>query len=40
MEEQMDVIIGVEPHMASLHAFAVDDREQELAQLSVRATRS
>ena len=36
----MDVIIGVDPHKASHHAFAVDDREQELAQLSVRATRT
>src|ERR1700712_3073305 len=36
----MEVIIGVDPHKASHHAFAVDDREQELAQLSVRATRT
>jgi transposase len=36
----MNVIIGVDPHKASHHAFAVDDREEELAQLSVRATRT
>ena len=36
----MDVIIGIDPHKASHHAFAVNDREVELAQLSVRATRS
>jgi len=36
----MDVIIGIDPHKASHHAFAVSDREVELAQLSVRATRT
>ena len=36
----MDVVIGVDPHKASHHAFAIDDREVELAQLSVRATRT
>ncbi len=36
----MNVIIGIDPHKASHHAFAVDDREVELAQLSVRATRT
>jgi hypothetical protein len=35
----MEVVIGVDPHKASHHAFAIDDREAELAQLSVRATR-
>jgi transposase len=36
----MDVIIGVDPHKASHHAFAVDDREVEVAQISVRASRT
>lgn len=36
----MNVIIGVDPHKASHHAVAVDDHEQELAQISVRATRT
>lgn len=36
----MEVVIGIDPHKASHHAFAVDDREVELAQLSVRATRT
>lgn len=36
----MEVVIGIEPHKTSHHAFAVDDREVELAQLSVRATRT
>ena len=36
----MNVIIGVDPHKATHHAFAVDDHEQELAQISVRATRT
>ena len=35
----MNVVIGIDPHKASHHAFAVDDRELELSQLSVRATR-
>jgi transposase len=35
----MDVVIGIDPHKASHHAFAVDDREVELSKLSVRATR-
>ena len=33
----MNVIIGVDPHKASHHVVAVDDQEQELAQVSVRA---
>ena len=36
----MDVIIGVDPHKASHHVFAVDDHEAELAQVSVRASRA
>jgi transposase len=36
----MNVVIGIDPHKASHHAFAVDDREVEVAQLSVRATRN
>jgi transposase len=36
----MDVIIGVDPHKASHYAVAVDDREEELAQVSIRATRT
>ena len=36
----MHVIIGVDPHKASHHAFAVDERETEVAQLAVRATRT
>ena len=36
----MNVIIGVDPHKASHHVVAVDDHEQELAQVSVRATRT
>ena len=36
----MEVVIGIDPHKASHHAFAVDEREVELAQLSVRATRT
>ena len=35
----MEVMIGVDPHKATHHAFAVDDGEVELAQLSVRASR-
>ncbi|MDJ0771421.1 MAG: IS110 family transposase [Ilumatobacter sp.] len=35
----MEVMIGVDPHKASHHAFAVDDGEVELAQVSVRASR-
>lgn len=35
----MEVMIGVDPHKASHHVFAVDDGEAELAQLSVRACR-
>ena len=33
----MNVIIGVDPHKATHHAVAVDDDEDELAQVSVRA---
>jgi transposase len=33
----MTVIIGIDPHKASHAAFAIDDNEVELAQLSVRA---
>ena len=36
----MEVVIGRDPHKASHHAFAVDDGEVEVAQLSVRATRT
>jgi transposase len=36
----MEVVIGIDPHKASHHAFAVDEREVELAQLSLRATRT
>jgi transposase len=36
----MEVMIGVDPHKASHYAFAIDDTEAELAQLSVRATRT
>lgn len=35
----MQVVIGIDPHKASHHAFAVDEREVEVAQLSVRASR-
>ena len=34
----MKVIIGVDPHKATHQAVAVDDREVELAQISVRAS--
>jgi transposase len=33
----MTVIIGIDPHKASHAAFAIDDNEREVAQLSVRA---
>jgi transposase len=33
----MTVIIGIDPHKASHAAFAIDDKEVELAQLEVRA---
>jgi transposase len=36
----MEVVIGIDPHKASHHAFAVEEREVELAQLSIRATRT
>lgn len=36
----MNVIIGVDPHKATHQAVAVDDREDELAQISVRACRT
>lgn len=36
----MSVVIGIDPHKASHHAFAVDEREVELAELSVRSTRT
>ncbi len=36
----MDVVIGIDPHKASHHAFAIDDREVELAALGVGATRT
>jgi transposase len=39
-EEHVHVIIGVDPHKASHHAFAVDKHEAEVAQLAVRATRT
>ena len=34
----MEVMIGVDPHKASHYAFAVDDGEAELAQVSVGAS--
>jgi hypothetical protein len=36
---QVKVIIGVDPHKASHTAVAVDDREDEIARVTVRATR-
>ena len=33
----MTVIIGIDPHKASHAAFAIDDKEVEVAQLAVRA---
>ena len=36
----MHVIIGVDPHKASHQAVVVDDREREIARISVRATRT
>jgi len=36
---QVKVIIGVDPHKATHTAVAVDDREDELARVTVRATR-
>jgi hypothetical protein len=36
----MSVIVGLDPHKASHHAMGVDDHEAELAQISVRATRT
>ncbi len=36
----MNVIIGVDPHKASHHAFAIDDHEVEVAQISIRASRT
>ena len=36
----MEVIIGVDPHKASHTAVAIDDHEVELAQKSVRASRT
>lgn len=35
----MTVIIGVDPHKGSHTAVAVDDREEEISRLTVRATR-
>ena len=35
----MQVIIGIDPHKASHTAVAIDDREDELSRLRVRATR-
>ena len=39
-EWAMHVIIGVDPHKASHQAVVVDDRESEIARISVRATRT
>ncbi len=36
----MSVIIGVDPHKATHQAVAVDDRENEIDRISVRATRN
>lgn len=36
---QVRVIIGVDPHKASHTAVAVDDREEEISRVTVRATR-
>lgn len=36
----MEAVIGVDPHKASHHVFAVDDREAELGQISIRACRT
>jgi transposase len=36
---QVKVIIGVDPHKASHTAVAVDDREDEISRVTVRATR-
>ena len=36
----MGVVIGIDPHKATHHACAVDDRELELGHLSVRACRT
>lgn len=33
----MEVVIGIDPHKASHYAYAVDNNEKEVAQLSVRA---
>ena len=35
----MTVIIGVDPHKASHTAVAIDDSEDELNRIRVRATR-
>jgi hypothetical protein len=39
-EWAMHVIIGVDPHKAAHQAVAVDDRENEIARISVRATKA
>jgi len=36
----MNVMIGFDPHKASHHAVAIDEREEELAQVSVRPART
>jgi transposase len=36
----MSVVIGIDPHKATHHAYAIDDREVELGHLSVRACRT
>jgi transposase len=37
--QTMNVMIGVDPHKQSHTAVAIDDREQELARIEVRATK-
>jgi hypothetical protein len=37
--QTMNVMIGVDPHKWSHTAVAIDDREQELARIEVRATK-
>lgn len=36
----MTVVIGIDPHKQTHQAVAVDDREDELSRLEVRATRT
>lgn len=39
-EEQMRVVIGIDPHKQSHQAVALDAREDELSRLEVRATKT